>query len=392
MGKGRKLLLATLLALLMSILCGTALADSYRFGVVDGGKTVNLRAGASTSSRWLGSYEEGTWMQILGESGNFYRVKGPDGRTGYMSKNFVYISAGAKGTIGIVSNAGYLNLRKSASTSAKSIGQYDDGTPCILLSQKNGWYHVSVDGKIGYFSSQYIKTKYMAYSPDVATVVTRNGGSLRMRKGPGTSYSSVRSFKNGSYVMILQKGDGWWKVAADGYVGYMDSSFLKDGIVRKSTSSSGSSSSGSSSSSSGSSSSSSGAYAVVDNPGTGQKLYLRQAATKSSKSLGKYGDGTRVTMLMQGTEWCKVKVDGKTGYMMTEYLSLRNLPKTPTMKVDHPQRTYVNLRNAPSQETGRVLVKVCHNKTVTVLVPGDTWTKVRYNGYTGYMMTKFLED
>jgi len=299
----------------------------------------------------------------------------------------------AKGTIGVVDNAGYLNLRKTASKSAKILGQYDDGVPCILLSEKNGWYHVSVDGVIGYFDASYIDKVYTTYSANVATVTTKNGGSLRLRQGPGTGYSTIKSVKNGTYVMLLQKGDDWWKVTVNGKVGFMDSDFLTDGIVRKSNVSSGSSSSGSSSGSSSSgSSSSSSAYAVVSNPGKNQKLYLRQSASKQSKSLGAFGNGTKVTVLDYGSQWCKVKVSGKTGYMMTDYLTLYNVETNPTMEVDHPDRTYVNLRNAPSQESGKVLVKVPHGADVTVLSYGSTWTKVRYKGYTGYMMTRFLED
>lgn len=385
----RKWLVALLTAMLLLLASGAALADTLRFGTVDGAKSVNLRKSASSSSTWLGAYEEGTWLRITGESGNFYKVKAPDGKTGYMSKNYIYISAAAKGTIGIVDDAGYLNLRKSASKSSKSLGQYDDGTPCILLSQSGGWYHVSVDGRLGYFDASFIEKEYTTYSTEVATVTTKNGGSLRLRQGPGTGYSSVKSVRNGTYVMILQKGDGWWKVTVDGKIGYMDSSFLTDGIVRKGGTSSGSSSSGSSS---GSSSSSKQPYGVVSNPGKNQKLYLRASASKDSKSLGSYGNGTKVTILEQGTQWCKVKVGGKTGYMMTDYLTLHNLPSTPTMEVDHPDRTFVNLRNNPSQEKGKVLVKVPHGSDVTVLSYGKTWTKVRYKGYTGYMMTRFLDD
>jgi len=378
-------------ALLMLLTTGGALADTLRFGTVDGAGSVNLRAAASTDSRWLGEYDEGTWMRITDESGSFYKVRTPDGKTGYMMKKYVYISAAAKGTIGIVDNAGYLNLRKSASRSAKVLGQYDDGVPCILLSQNDGWYHVSVDGVLGYFDASFIEKKYTTYSPDVATVTTKNGGSLRLRKGPGTDYSSLKSVKNGSYVMILQKGDNWWKVAIDGYVGYMDSSFLTDGIVRKSGSTGGSGDSGSGSTG-GSDPSSKQPYGVVTNPGKNQKLYLRSAASKDSKSLGSYGNGTKVTILEPGTQWCKVKIGSKTGYMMTDYLTLYNVETNPTMEVDHPDRTFVNLRNAPSQKTGKVLVKVPHGADVTVLSYGSTWTKVRYKGYTGYMMTRYLED
>ena len=396
----KKWLTALLMALLLTLLGSAALAESLRFGVVDGGRTVNLRGSASANGAWLGAYEEGTWMRITGESGNYYKVKAPDGKTGYMHVNYVAVTSVAKGTIGVVDNAGYLNLRKSASKSAKILGQYDDGTPCILLSENNGWYHVSVDGVIGYFDSSYIDKVYTTYSANVATVTTKNGGSLRLRQGPGTGYSTIKSVRNGAYVMLLQKGDGWWKVTVDGKVGFMDADFLTDGIVRKGGStaggsSSGSSSSGGSTSSGGSSSgstSSGGAYAVVSNPGRNQKLYLRQSASKSSKSLGAYGNGTQVTVLEYGSQWCKVKVGGKTGYMMTDYLTVHNVSSNPTMTVSHPDRTFVYLRSTAAQTSGNILCKVPHVRTLTVLVPGSTWTKVRYNGYTGYMMTRFLKD
>lgn len=395
MRRSYKLLFALIALWLMMSTC--ALADSLRFGTVDGASNVNLRSGASTQTKKLGSYERGTWLRITGESGNWYKVVGPDGKTGYMSKDYVYISAAAKGIIGIVDVKDFLNLRASGSSSGRVIGTYPDGTPCILLSETGDWYHVTVDGKAGYFNSDYIDKLYTTYSPDVATVVSKNGGAVNLRKGPGKEYGVVKSIKNGSYGMIIQQGDDWWKVSINGNVGFMDADFLKDGIVGKNAASSGSSSSGGSSSgsstggSSTSGSPSSGGYALVNNPGKNEKLFLRQSASKSSKALGSYGNGTYVTVLEQGNTWCKVKVNGVTGYMMTEFLKFYGLSASATATVTHPDETFVYLRNGPSQSTGRVLLKVPHGARVTVLTPGSTWSQVKYNGTTGYMMTRFLK-
>lgn len=391
MRRSFKLIFALLLAALLMLLATSALADTLRFGTVRGAANVNLRAGASTRTDRIGSYEKGTWLRITGESGSWYKVKGPDGKAGYMSKDYVYVSSAAKGVIGIVDSTGNVNLRASASWNGRIIGAYPDGMPCILLSEAGDWYHVSVDGQAGYINADYIDKKYMTYSPDVATVVTKNGGSLNMRKGPGKDYGVVKAFKNGSYVMVIQEGDGWWKVAADGYVGFMDANYLRDGVAGK-TGSSSSGSGYSSGSSSGSDSSTSGGYAVVDNPGKNQKLFLRKSASKSSKSLGAYGNGTYVNVLEQGTVWCKVIVEGKTGYMMTEFLKFYGLSATATATVSHPDRTFVYLRNGPSKSTGKVLLKVPHGARVTMLTPGTTWSQVTYNGKTGYMMTRFLND
>ncbi len=478
----RKIFCGVIVAVLLTLLTCPALAATLRFGTVDGANTVNLRSEPSSKADVLTAYKKGTWLRITDEVGGYYRVKAPDGRNGYMVKNYVYISSAAMGTIGYVNDAGYLNLRKTASANAKILGQYDDGTPCILLTENNGWYHVSVDGKLGYFDADYIRTKYTTYSPNVATVNTDNGGALRMRKGPGADYDTIKSFNDGAYVMILQKGLDWWKVTADGKIGYMDSDFLYDGILRKGqeagpgaddgddyddyddydkddgsadTDLSGSyayvanpgknqklnlrkEASTKSKSlgrygngvkvqllsigspwcrvkvdgqvgymmtqflsvtkpdvdepSNGGGMTSASGYAYVSNPRADQKLNLRKSASKDSKSLGRYGNGVRVELLETGAQWCKVRVDGKVGYMMTEFLNLKTTSGTPTVRVSHPDGTYVNLRNAASQKTGDVLVRVPDGAKVTVLTPGKTWSKVRYLGYTGYMMTRFLDD
>ena len=386
-----KLLFALALMMLMMLVSATALADTMRFGTVNV-SSVNLRENPSTQSRKLGVYEKGTWLRIDGQNGNFYKVSGPDGKSGYMVKDYVYISASAKGIIGIVDVNGDLNMRSSASYSGRVIATYPDGTPCILLTENGDWYHVSVDGRNGYFNSDFVDKQYTTYSDEICTVISANGKGVNLRLGPATKYGVVKTIPSGSYGMIIQEGDGWWKISVNGYVGYMDTDFLKDGIVRKS-STGGTTTGGNTGGTTGGNggNTSTGGYALVNNPGANEKLNLRQSASKSSKSIGKYGNGTYVTVLSQGNTWCKVIVDGKTGYMMTEFLKFYGLNASSTATVVHPDRTFVYLRGGPSQTTGRILQKVPHGARVTILTPGATWSQVKYNGQTGYMMTRFLD-
>ena len=373
------LLLLTLLLLAST----TALADSYRFGTVANSASVNLRAGTSKSTERLGSYKKGTWLRILDDYGDWYKVKGPDGMTGYMMKDYIYISAGAMGIVGIVDVKDSLNLRSKAGYGS-IIGAYPDGVPCILLNEDGDWYHVSVDGKAGYFNADYIDKKYMAYSEDVCTVVNPNGKNVNLRKGPGTEYSVVKSIKNGSYGMIIQEGNGWWKICVNGTVGYMMTDYLKDGIVGV-TSGSTSESAGTGSSSG----STANGYALVD---TG-RLHLRKSASKASQSLGTYPRNTFVNILEKGGTWCKVEVEGRTGYMMSEYLSFYGTSSAAWATVVHPDGgSYVNLRNGPSQSTGKVIERVPDGSEVIILTPGKTWSQIEYDGITGYMMTRFLQE
>lgn len=63
-------------------------------------------------------------------------------------------------------------------------------------------------------------------------------------------------------------------------------------------------------------------WAVVNNPNPADRLHLRERANRSSRSNGKYYNGTPVEVLKKGSTWTKVRVpSGHVGWMMTEYLA-----------------------------------------------------------------------
>lgn len=390
-----KRILGVLLAaalLLIGMPAKQAKAYTTTFGVVYQNDTVNLRQQATQYSTKLGTYVRGTWVTITGESGNWYFVTGPDGKTGYMSKNYVEVITPSEGAVAKVTNPksdAFLNLRSAPSYSATVLGIYYNTTPVVLLNLSDGWYCVQVDGNVGYLREEYVTVvgATVAYSQTYATIVTPNNSGLNLRTGPGMSYASAGMHYGGEYVMVLQQGTGWAMVSVDGQVGYMNTTYLKSGLLSPSEVKKASKTNGSSNSSTAS------GYALVTNPRSTQLLNLRESPAKTARVVGQFCNGTKVTVLHQGTEWCKVQVvkTGAVGYMMTSYLTLFNLPATPVKTVNHPQRTYVNLRSLPSQTTGSVLTRIPHGATVTVLIPGDSWVKVRYNGYEGYAMAIFLK-
>ena len=176
-------LLAGLTLLLLLLLSVTAQADSSSYGVVFGAANVNLRSAPTTSSAVLGAYNKGTWMTVRGYSNGFYQVETPDGRYGWMRQDYLLVSADATGTIGYVSHAGYLNLRREASTSAKVLGKYDDGTPCVILDRAGDWYYVSVGGQTGYFLTRFISTRSGVYSDKLGMVISPNKENVHLRSG-----------------------------------------------------------------------------------------------------------------------------------------------------------------------------------------------------------------
>jgi len=374
------------LALLICLLAGTAMAAE--FGVVYRTNSLNLRGQGSATSQWLGSYPSGTWVEIIGSQNNFYRVRTPDGRTGYMSKNYIDVADSSDRVwllkVHNANGGAYLNFRAQPSYNARVLDLLYNGVPLRAIDLNNDWYTVELNGQTGYVRREYVIDHGLRYgSSTVATIKTPNNGSLNLRSGPGMQYAVLDQIAGDRYVSILAKGNGWCCVAVDGQIGYMSDDYLVEGLQSAKDiagNATGSFISGT-------------PYATVNNPRATQTLNLRLYASTASQVVDKMYNGEKLWVNEQGTEWCAVthQSTGVSGYVMTQYVALSNLPSTPTRTVKHPAGSFVNLRSAPSMAQNNVQVRVPHGSSVTIVAPGPDWCKVKYGGYTGYMMTYFLD-
>lgn len=119
----------------------------------------------------------------------------------------------------------------------------------------------------------------------------------------------------------------------------------------------------------------------------GGALNLRQTASLDAKVLGQYPTGTLVEIHDKGNEWSRVTVNGKTGYMMTRYLSQAEKDVTATVRTN--TGIGLNLREAPSL-SGAILTSFKPGTKVTVLQKGHSWSRVRVDGREGFMSTTYL--
>lgn len=363
-------------------------AGIFDYALVSGTGSLNLRSGPGTEYPVCGSLAAGNWVGLLGESGNWYYVYLPTtGQFGYMSKNFLKRSdGGSPGTTGVVSNPQpnqFLNLRAYPSYSAQVLGIFYNGATFTLLSSTaDGWYQVQINGMTGYFRKEYVK---LNGTPGGQTVYVRsnNGGKVNLRNAP-TYYGSriLGQYAPGTQVSVVLSSPlagSFWKVNINGTAGYMDSTYLSASSpvppvdpdppgpkpITHGT-------------------------AVVKNPKKNQKLNLRAQPSTSAKIIAQYKNGVKFDVIQAGETWTKVygSASGNIGYFMTKYLTLSGVTYKKTVQNGG---SYVNLRSSPSKTTGKVYTQVPSGATVTVLIPGDEWMKVRYNGTSGYMMTAFLK-
>ncbi len=124
-------------------------------------------------------------------------------------------------------------------------------------------------------------------------------------------------------------------------------------------------------------------YATIKGGG----LNLREKASLQAKVLGQYWTGTWIEILEKGGEWCKVKVAGKEGYMMTKYLNTG--ASGATLYVRTNTGIGLNLRAAPSLNAA-IITSFPIDTAVTVVQKGASWHKVNVSDQEGYMSSKYL--
>lgn len=196
------------------------------------------------------------------------------------------------------------------------------------------------------------------------------GGGLNLRETPSLSAKVLGQFYTGTWVEVLSEESGWSKVNVGGKSGYMMSKYLNDGAT--------------------------GTTRYV-RTNTGIGLNLRTAPDASSTIITSYPVNTKVSVVTFGSTWCKVTVNGNTGYMATRFLSAANSgaytkpvnPFAATLK-NINGGSIVNFRQAPGMKT-KVIMQVKVGTAVTVLEMGENWSLVELNGQRGYVSTYFLK-
>ena len=230
---------------------------------------LNLRAGASTKHKVLGSIPKGKEIQYLSKSGSWYKVKYGT-KTGWVSSTYVKQTAvkssasapkapatpkaSAVKTVTKYTTTTNLNMRAGASTKHKHLLTIPKGKEVKYISTSGSWFKVSYANQTGWVSSSYVKKTTVNATPAPApapkpapapapkapstpkapttvqaTKHYTTTASLNMRTGGSTSHKVVLLIPAGKTVAFtgVKASTGWYQVAYAGKTGYVSPSYLK---------------------------------------------------------------------------------------------------------------------------------------------------------------------
>lgn len=275
-------------------------------------------------------------------------------------------------------NADSLYLRQSPGGAV--ITTLSKGTTVAVLNNSSSWYKVSVNGKEGYVSGEYL-TGTTATNVALGTGTVKCSSSVNFRSAPNTSSTSYGELKNGTKVNVVGVSSGWYKVTYNGKTGYIHPDYITLA----------SSSVGTAIAPSNTVTSTTGTAGTVK---CSSSVNLRSEANTSSSILAELKNGTKITVVSTANGWCKVTYSGKTGYIKQDYVSTTGSASnnasasTGTAAVVKCSST-VNFRSAASTSS-TILGELKNGTAITVLSTSNGWSKVSYAGKTGYISADYL--
>lgn len=137
------------------------------------------------------------------------------------------------------------------------------------------------------------------------------------------------------------------------------------------------------------------------------KVNVRTAADTSSEKLGSVEKGTAIGRTGTDGEWSIVNYGGVTGYIKTEYLTTEKPQEENTDSNGESEENVAagsisegtvirlsestNIRSDMSETSEKIGTAYSGEKVTVVMSYAEGWTKVTWNGKTGYIKTSLLQ-
>lgn len=139
----------------------------------------------------------------------------------------------------------------------------------------------------------------------------------------------------------------------------------------------------------------SGLTTFVNNPDPTDRLNLRADPSADAISLGKYYNGTTVTLLEEPKNgWAHVRIDPFEGYMDVNYLT-QDYDKVTfaslRLTVANPGGTGANVRSQPSMDADVLFTYRNGDEVYNVLgIRDDGWLHIYVSGFNGFIRAELL--
>lgn len=284
---------------------------------------------------------------------------------------------------------GALNVRDKIGGAV--IDKIPENGTFLVVNWGDTWCQVYYNGRYGYVMTKFVKR--LSSEPTAAPTpaptapmgqtaqVNTAKGALNMRDKIGGAV--IAKIPEKAFFIVTEYGATWCKAWYDGKTGYVMTKFVRL---------------------------TGGSMPTPTPVPTPEPIidYARVTTANGGLNLRDAINGTRIAVIPQGAtvsvhskgaDWCRVSYSGKTGYVMTKFLTFGSAAPTetpipaPEVVISYARVNTVtgglNLRETPN---GTRIAVIPQNAVIGVITKGADWSRVKYGDKVGYVMTKFLAD
>ena len=119
---------------------------------------------------------------------------------------------------------------------------------------------------------------------------------------------------------------------------------------------------------------------------TGDSVNFRSGAGTNYSSIGKLNKGDKIEYLGESGSWVKARYSGKTGYVYGSYVGEYTSTNT-----KYVTATTLNVRSGAGTNYS-IIGSLSKGTKVEVISTTNGWSKIKYNGSTGYVSSQYLSS
>lgn len=274
-------------------------------------------------------------------------------------------------------------LRYTASESGKTLTGVPNGSVVTVLNKGSEWTLVRYGEINGYMPTGWLTFKGTpTTTAGTATNITSWGvvtgtNALNFRSAPSTGDNVISELSQGTILCILGTEGSWKRVQWGNRVGYVSPDYLT--IYSAYPGETGGDTS-----------------AMLSLASADDTAPLLASPSTTATVIMDIAHGVQVTVLTNDGSWCRVKVAGLEGYLLTSQLDFDAqgvvLPEDEvigTEAIVNSDASTLNLREGPSTDA-KIKEQIPKGSTVIVTDYGEEWCSVSWGDHNGYVMTKYL--
>ncbi|MGL5648141.1 MAG: SH3 domain-containing protein, partial [Clostridium sp.] len=193
---------------------------------------LNVRSGASLNSNVIGTVNEGTRVQILGQAGSWYKIN-YNGQTAYVWANYINGSAPAiskpysitykgigTGTIDFKGN-NHTALQSGPTWNSNFVGDLENGSSVTITGESGNWYRINYNNGSAWVLKNRVQTEMNAKVLGTGVINFEGYTHTAIQSGPSWNTNYLGDLENGTKVNIIGQSGDWYEVESGNTVAWV---------------------------------------------------------------------------------------------------------------------------------------------------------------------------